>query len=142
MIATSKIISLGALFGAMAVNGLINQLAINWYPLTWQLADGRWGAYLPSDLRSCMGARLLASTGDHTSSRHWARCAQTLWTTNALEGFEWRYWSLMAAAALTLLAALTFALVVRFGRPPFRVVRGRRLLKEAIDRCTRSNPPG
>ena len=70
MIASPKIISLGALFGAMAVTGLINQIAVSWYPLMGRLADGRWGAYLPGDVRSCMGARLLAATGDHTGSRH------------------------------------------------------------------------
>ena len=43
MIATPKIIALGALFGAMTITGLINELAISWYPLTWHLADGRWG---------------------------------------------------------------------------------------------------
>ena len=128
MTLTPKIIMLGVRLAGISATALINEVAISWYPPTWHLADGRWGTYDPAGVRSCIGARLLAAIGDQSSAWRWYDCAKRLWDANALDGFNWRYWALVSAAGFTLLAAFGFALAVRFGRPPFRVVRGRKLL--------------
>ena len=112
-------------FGALY---LINELAINWYPPTWTSPDGRSGYYSPDEVRSCMRSRMKSSLGDRASALHWYRCATTLQEAQALDGFGWRYWSLIIAGVWTLLAPFGFALTMRFARPPHRVLRGRRLL--------------
>ena len=133
MIRHVKVVMLAALLACMAATALLNEFSIDWYPPAAQQADGQWVHYRASDVRVCMGARLLASVGDPSSQRHWFGCANALWKANALDAFGWRYWALISTSGLTLLAAFGFALAVRFGRMPFRVVRGRRLLtgKEA-----------
>lgn len=119
---------LAALLAGLAVLFLVNTLTIDWYPPTWTLADGRSGYYPPTDIRSCMGARVLAILADRAGAFRWHRCATTLHATQALAGFDWRYWSLIAACVWTLAAAFGFALATRICRPPHRVLRGRRLL--------------
>ena len=54
MIRHIKIIALGALLAAMAATALLNKIAISWYPPIWELPDGRWGYFAPSDIRSCI----------------------------------------------------------------------------------------
>ena len=90
--------------------------------------DGRSGYYLPDDVRSCMGARLMSNLDDRVSELHWHRCAVALHTAQALDGFSWRYWTLIVAGVWTLLAPFGFAFATGFARPPHRVLRGRRLL--------------
>ncbi len=90
--------------------------------------DGAVRGFYPSDVRACMGARALAAAGDRTSEWHWHHCTRTLVQTQALSSFDLRYWSLLLAGAFTLASAFGFALVVRFDRPPARVLRGRQLL--------------
>jgi hypothetical protein len=90
--------------------------------------------FYPSDVRSCMGARALAAIGDRTSQWHWYHCATTLAQTQGQSAFDLRYWSLLLAGALTLASAFAFALVLRFDRPPVRVLRGRKLLTGAAAR--------
>ena len=45
-----------------------------------------------------------------------------------MDGFGWRYWTLIVAGVWTLLAPFGFAFAMRLDRPPHRVLRGRRLL--------------
>ncbi len=128
MIVKPKVIVLGAVLAGLSCVGLINELTINRYPPTWTLSDGLSGTYPPADVRPCIGARLLSNLADRSSAHHWQRCAATLQKALALDGFDWRYWSLIIAGSWTLLAAFGFALAVRFDRPPHRVLRGRHLL--------------
>ena len=123
-----KIAARGALLVGLSLLGLMNTLAIDWYPLAWTLPDGRTGAFPPADIRSCMGARLLSNLADPTSAHHWHRCAVTLHTAQALDGFGVRYWALIVAGGSILLATFSFALAVRFDRPLHHVTRGRRLV--------------
>jgi hypothetical protein len=124
-----KALFLGALFVGMAAVTIINEIGIGRYPPAGQFADGMTRGFHPSDVRSCMGARALAAIGDRSSQWHWHRCATTLVRTQALRGFDLRYWSLLVAGAFTLASALGFALALRFERPPARVLRGRLLLR-------------
>ncbi len=110
------------------MTGLINEIGISRNPPTWMLADGRTGTFDPQSIRSCMGARLLSTLADRSSEAHWHRCATALSSAQALDAFNWRYWSLLAAGGTSLLAAFGFALAVRCARPPHRVIRGRQLL--------------
>ena len=123
-----KLAMLAAVVGGFGALYLINVLAINWYPPTWTQPDGRWGYFSPDSIRSCMGARLLSNLADRTSELRWHHCATTLRAAQALDGFAWRYWALIVAGAWTLLAPFGFAFATRLGRPPHRVLRGRRLL--------------
>ena len=123
-----------ALLAGLASVTLINEIGIGRHPPAGRFADGAVHGFHPADVRSCMGARALAAIGDRTSQWHWYLCATTLAQTQALAGFDLRYWSLLLAGVFTLASAFGFALVVRFDRPPARVVRGRKLLTEAAAR--------
>ena len=125
----TKALFLGALFVGMAAVTAINEVGIGLYPPSGQFPDGVTRGFHPSDVRSCMGARALAAIGDRGSHWLWHRCATTLVRTQALWGFDLRYWSLLVAGAFTLASAFGFALALRFERPPARVLRGRRLLR-------------
>ena len=118
------------LFGLSAVM-LIDEIGIGGYPPVGRFDDGTLRAFHPPDVRSCMGARALAAIGDRTNQWQWYHCAATLAQAQALAGFDLRYWSLLLAGAFTLASAFGFALVVRFDRPPARVLRGRKLLTGA-----------
>ena len=130
----AKIGLLVALLVGLGAIMLINEIGISRYPPAGRFADGIIRGFYPSDVRSCMGARALAAIGDRTSQWHWYYCATTLGQTQALAGFDLRYWSLLLAGAFTLASAFGFALVVRFDRPPARVLRGRKLLTGAAAR--------
>ena len=121
------------LIGLAAVT-LINEIGIGRYPPAGRFADGTMRGFHPTDVRSCMGARALAAIADRTSQEHWHRCAATLGETQALAAFNLRYWSLLLAGVFALASAFAFALVVRFDRPPARVVRGRKLLTDTAAR--------
>ena len=69
MTAQPKIAMLAVLFAAMATTAVFNEIAISWYPPTWH-GNGQWDYYEPADVRSCMGARLLASAGDNWGASH------------------------------------------------------------------------
>ncbi len=127
----TKALFLGALLAGLAVVMLINEIGISRYPPAGQFPDGVIRGFYPADVRSCMGARALAAIGDRTSHWHWYRCATTLAQTQAVVGFDLRYWSLLLAGVFTLASAFGFALVVRFDRPSARVLRGRELLAAA-----------
>jgi Type IV secretion-system coupling protein DNA-binding domain len=118
---------LAALFAGMLAVFFVNAFAINHYPPTWTMPDGRSGFYDPNGIRHCMGARALSLLADAASASRWRRCAALLTQGGVLDAFHWRYWALFAASAVTLTAALGFALSVRFDRPAHRVLRGRRL---------------
>ncbi len=113
---------------------LVNEMGIGRYPPVATLADGRLLRFDPTDVRFCMGARALAAIGDRTSQLRWHHCAETLAQTQALAGFELRYWSLLFAGAFALASALGFAVALRFDRSSARVVRGRELLTGAAAR--------
>ena len=123
-----------ALLAGLAGVTLINEIGISRYPPSGLFPDGAVRGFYPNDVRSCMGARALAVVGDRTSQGHWHQCARTLAQTQALAAFNLRYWSLLLAGAFTLASAFGLALVVRFDRPPARVVRGRKLLADAAAR--------
>ncbi len=120
-----------ALLVGIAATALVSDLALNRYPPTWQTSTGQWGYFSPTDIRSCMGARLLTNLADRSSIDLWNACAKHFWKHGALDAFVWRYFAIIATSAFTLVAAFGFALAVRFGREPFKVVRGRRLLTGA-----------
>jgi len=130
----AKISLLAALLAGLAAVMLINEIGISRYPPAGRFADGMIRGFYPADVRSCMGARTLAAIGDRTSQWHWYHCATTLAQTQALAGFDLRYWGLLVAGAFTLASTFGFALVVRFDRPPARVLRGRKLLTSAAAR--------
>jgi hypothetical protein len=113
---------------------LINEIGISRYPPAGRFSDGMVRGFYPTDVRSCMGARVLAAIGDITSQWRWHQCATTLVQTQALAAFDLRYWSLILAGALALVSAFGFALTIRLNRPPARVLRGRRLLTGAAAR--------
>jgi hypothetical protein len=93
------------------------------------VAAGReeWNLF-PSEVRSCIGARLLSNLADRTSTDHWQRCSISLQEAQAADSFAWRYWSIIVSGSWTLLATFGFALAVGFDRSPHRVLRGRCLL--------------
>jgi hypothetical protein len=107
---------------------LLNEIGIGLYPPAGVFPDGKVRSFHPADVRSCMGVRVLAAIGDRISQRHWDRCATTLAQTQALAGFDLRYWSLVLAGAFSVTCALGIALTLRFDRPPARVLRGRQLV--------------
>ncbi len=123
-----KVAMLIALLVGLCAVVLINVVAVTWYSPNWTLPDGRNGPYDPASIRACMGARALAALGDRSSAWQWHRCAIALHQQQALDAFGWRYWALVGATFLTLVAAFGFAFAVRFDRPAHRVLRGRRLL--------------
>ncbi len=125
---TIKVIFLALLFGGMGVIALIDGVAIGWYPPMAHLPGGAISPLAPSDVRSCMGARLWSSFGDASATRRWHHCQTVLEQTQALGAFGWRYWGLVISCAITLLAAFGFAFAFRLGRERSRVLRGRRLL--------------
>jgi hypothetical protein len=125
----TKALFLGALVFGIGTVTAINEIGIGVYPPSGHFPDGVTRDFHPSDVRSCMGARALAAIGDNSSQRHWHQCARTLVQTQALSGFDLRYWGLLVAGAFTLVSAFGFALALRFERPPARVLRGRLLLK-------------
>ncbi len=127
----AKISLLAALLAGLVAVMLINEIGISRYPPAGRFADGMIRGFYPADVRSCMGARALAAIGDRTSQWHWYHCATTLAQTQALAGFDLRYWGLLLAGAFTLASVFGFALVVRFDRPSARVLRGRKLLTGA-----------
>jgi hypothetical protein len=119
---------LGLLLAAMSAVALIDQVAIDWYPLAGTAQDGRAVAYAPGDIRDCMGARAFSSLGDATSTRLWNACAASFARTGSLAGFTWRYWTLVASCALVLLFMLGFAVALHSDRASAHVIRGRRLM--------------
>ena len=97
---------LAALLAGLFAVMLINEIGISRYPPAGRFADGVVRGLYPADVRSCMGARALAAIGDRTSQWHWYHCGTTLAQTQALAGFDLRYWSLLLAGAFTLASAL------------------------------------
>jgi len=130
----AKFSLLAALLAGLAAVMLVNEIGISRYPPAGQFPDGMIRGFHPADVRSCMGARALAAIGDRTSQWHWHQCATTLAQTQALAGFDLRYWGLLLAGSFTLASALGFAIAVRLDRPPARVLRGRRLVTGAAAR--------
>ncbi|MGD9669200.1 MAG: helicase HerA-like domain-containing protein [Hyphomicrobiaceae bacterium] len=122
-----KVMMLGLLLAAMSAIALIDQVAIDWYPLAGTAQAGRAVAYAPGDIRDCMGARALSTLGDATSTRLWNACAASFARTGSLAGFTWRYWTLVASCALVLVSLLGFAFALHSDRASARVIRGRRL---------------
>jgi hypothetical protein len=124
----AKLVLFASLLAGLGTVALINEVGISRYPPLATLADGRQAAFNPEDIRSCVGARMLAAIGDQSSQWQWQHCEQGLMRAQALAGFELRYWSLLIACAFTAVAVLGFAFVLRSASPPSRVLRGRRLL--------------
>ena len=96
----TKALFLGALFAGMGTVTAINEIGIGIYPPSGQFPDGMTRGFHPSDVRACMGARALAAIGDRSSQRHWHQCATTLVQTQALSGFDLRYWGLLVAGVV------------------------------------------
>jgi hypothetical protein len=84
----ARMILLVALLVGLAAATLINEIGISRYPPAGVFPDGAMRGFYPSDVRSCMGARALASVGDRTSEQHWHHCARTLVQTQALSSFD------------------------------------------------------
>jgi hypothetical protein len=80
-----------------------------------------------ADVEACVRERVLAWLGDSYGDTYWRTCRAHLSQYRALDGLEFRFWTIVSFGLTGLVALFGFALSLRIDSASFRVVRGGRL---------------
>ncbi|WP_407154791.1 type IV secretion system DNA-binding domain-containing protein [Bradyrhizobium sp. STM 3557] len=122
-----RIISFLAAVACFAAMAGASYLGFEVWPPSATMTDGRSVPFKPAEIKTCIKARGLAWLGDHYGDAHWQSCRDRLSQYQSLTGFEFRFWSVIGASLVGLLALFCFALALRPDSVSLQILRGARL---------------
>src|SRR5579871_4053698 len=122
-----RIIAFIASIGCFGLAAGTYHLGFELWPPSATMPDGSTTPFRSADVEACLRGRVLAWFGDGYGNAHWRTCQQQLSQYGALDGFEFRFWTVAGLDLVGLVALFVFALSFRFDSPSFKVIRGARL---------------